>query len=82
MNKLKLLLVAMASFAFAGCGGNRTCEEPELYESAKPGQRITVPDDLDPPQEQKELTIPDAAPREARAENAGCLDEPPTLSTE
>lgn len=73
-----LVMVAMMT----GCNNAPTCDELAFYESATSGKRIESPDDLDALDEFKEMVIPEASPRSPRDLLAGCLDKPPTLSTE
>ena len=74
------LLVTAAMMT--GCNNAPTCDELAFYESATGGKRIESPDDLDALDEFKEMVIPEASPRPPRDLSAGCLDKPPTLSTE
>ncbi len=75
-----LLIIACA--VFAGCSSNLSCDEPERYQSARPGTRIQTPEDLDNLEASKEMTVPQASPREARPEGSPCLDRPPVLRVE
>jgi len=68
--------------SISACSSVETCEEPEFYEYAEGGKRIEAPDDLDNLAANKELTIPEASPRQPRDRSEGCLDRPPTLSVD
>jgi hypothetical protein len=66
---------------FVGCGKDdlrTTCDEVEAYQMVVPGQRVVVPDGLDPLDPYKEMSIPksDSPPR---AEGAACIDYPPSI---
>ena len=72
----------MSGLAIGACGGAETCEEPEVYESARVGQRIVTPEDLSSLAASRELMIPEASPRPPRTPGSGCLDRPPSLRVE
>ncbi len=74
------LLVATATLITA-CGGSQTCDKPQIYESARPGQKIEVPEGLDPLPTDNEVPIPQASRKNERAEGDPCLDYPPVLRT-
>ena len=66
---------------FVGCGKDEirtTCDELQAYQMVVPGQRVVVPDGLDPLDRYKEMPIPksDSPPR---AEGAYCIDYPPSV---
>ena len=63
----------------SACSNAPTCDEPELYQSAVSGTRISSPDGLSDISAFREMTIPDASPRPPRDPSAGCLERPPTL---
>jgi len=79
MNPIRVSLLALTLIALSACGGNQSCNESQLYQSAQQGKPIAVPDDLDELQVRKELKIPEPSPRPPRAEGAGCLDYPPAI---
>ncbi|MDE0755910.1 MAG: hypothetical protein OSB26_14795 [Woeseiaceae bacterium] len=83
MKRLVTLGILGATASMVGCGGAPdTCEELLFYEYAESGKRIDAPDGLDGLAASRELVIPSASPREAREPGSGCLDKPPTLSTD
>jgi len=82
MKRFGIFLIVGAALSMSACGGVETCEEPEFYEFAEGGKRIEAPDDLSDLQANRELVIPDASPRPPREPGAGCLDRPPTLTTD
>jgi len=82
MKRIGTFLILCAAYSMGACGGVDTCEEPEFYEFAEGGKRIEAPDDLNDLQANRELVIPDASPRPPREPGAGCLDRPPTLTTD
>ena len=63
----------------AGCSVDLTCDEPQEYEFAQAGTRVTAPDDLDQLESSREQPIPKASPRDPRPQGSPCLDLPPTL---
>ena len=75
-------LVVLSGLAIGACGGAETCEEPEVYESARVGHRIVTPEDLSSLAASRELMIPEASPRPPRTPGSGCLDRPPSLRVE
>jgi hypothetical protein len=79
------LIVAISSMllmlGLGACGRNKvssTCDEPQAYQSVVAGQRLVVPEGLDPLDEYKEIPIPksETPPRPA---GAGCIDNPPLI---
>jgi hypothetical protein len=65
---------------FVGCGKDEirtSCDELQAYQLVVPGQRVVVPDGLDPLDQYKEMPIPksDSPPR---PEGAYCIDYPPS----
>jgi len=76
------LLVMAAVMVLGGCGMFRTeldkCYEQREYQSAKPGARAQVPDDLEPLPEEAWVPIPYGESRtEATPAEDPCLIEPP-----
>jgi uncharacterized lipoprotein len=82
MNRAEVLLLLAAALIISGCSSAPTCDELAFYESAEGGKRIVAPEDLDDLDEYKEMVIPEASPRPPRDLNAGCVDLPPTMTTE
>jgi hypothetical protein len=75
-------LILIACAAFAGCSSNTTCDDPQRYQAAQPGVRVEPPEDLDNLNPSKEMTVPNASPREPRPEGSPCLDMPPKVKLE
>ena len=82
MSRVVTVILLVTAAMITGCRNAPTCDELAFYESATGGKRIESPDDLDALDEFKEMVIPEASPRPPRDLSAGCLDKPPTLSTE
>jgi hypothetical protein len=80
MMGLKVSVITTIALLFAGCGGTPQCREPQPYEQARLGQPIEVPEDLDPLDPGREMTIPEPSPRPPRGTDAPCLEYPPTLT--
>lgn len=74
-NIFGIALVALLS----ACGGNDTCDEPQRYQESRQSQKIAVPEDLDQPNLQLEMTIPDVSAQETQRTRTGCLDVPPNI---
>ena len=77
---LRFLLISVCLAVLTGCGGNKSCDEPQRYEEARGVDPVKVPGDLDNLQTHKELKIPEPSPRPPRPATAGCLASPPTFS--
>jgi uncharacterized lipoprotein len=72
-------LIVLSSLAACGRGEVRTtCDEPQPYQAVVPGQRVVVPEGLDPLDQYKEMPIPqsDSPPR---PEGAKCIEYPPSV---
>ena len=72
-------LIVLSGLAACGRGEVRTtCDEPQPYQAVVPGQRVVVPEDLDPLDQYKEMPIPqsDSPPR---PEGAKCIEYPPSV---
>jgi uncharacterized lipoprotein len=79
---LKTAMPVLAVLLVGACGGGSSvCEKPKLYQQSQLGKRIEAPEGLDPLQAGREMTIPDASPRDPRPAGAPCLELPPTFST-
>jgi len=76
-----LALMMLACTLFAGCANDLSCDDIQRYQKAREGTRIDAPDDLDELEASKELTVPSASPRDARAKGSPCLDLPPVLQS-
>jgi uncharacterized lipoprotein len=83
MRAMLLVIACLAVTAsLAGCGGEpdlvTSCQDRhEAYEDAVEHGKIKVPEDLDEPDELKQLPLPEAAPAADRPANAPCLELPP-----
>jgi hypothetical protein len=68
--------------SLAACGGSDSvCTRPdEPYLSARSNVPLRVPGDMNPPERNAALSVPDAQARADRsmADRGGCLDEPPS----
>lgn len=82
MSRAGVILFLLASVLTSGCGRAPICDELAFYELAEGGKRIVAPEGLDNLDEFKEMVIPEASSRAPRDLSAGCLDKPPTLSTD
>lgn len=81
MNHFRNGLLVFSLTVLAACGGNKTCEEEEFYESSRLGEPIVVPDDLDDIDTVNELKIPEPSGRPPRPADAGCVDQPPKVGS-
>jgi len=66
---------------FVGCGKDEirtSCDEIQAYQLVVPGQRVVVPDGLDPLDQYKEMPIPESE-SPPRPEGAACIDYPPSI---
>jgi uncharacterized lipoprotein len=81
MRRIQSFSILLVTLACGACGSNITCDDPERYQAAREGMRVSAPDDLDQLQASRETPIPKASPRDARAADAGCIDLPPTIQS-
>ncbi len=77
---ISIALVLLAA-TLTGCGKDdviETCDEIQSYQTIVPGEKVVVPDGLDPLEELLEMPIPKAqtAPRPAGSK---CIDQPPSV---
>lgn len=77
----RTIVPAMALLVLAGCGGGSVCEKPKAYQQSQLGKRVEAPDGLDPLRSDREMTIPEASPRDPRPPGAPCLELPPSFGT-
>ncbi|MEX2123101.1 MAG: hypothetical protein WD795_04355 [Woeseia sp.] len=82
MNVMRMTVILMAPLLLSACGNSAVCDEPRLYQQSELGERIEAPEGLDPLEPGREMTIPDASPRDPRPEGSPCLEFPPTLRTD
>jgi hypothetical protein len=82
MKIIRLLALLLPIAGLIACGGpvDLTCDEVRLYQEARPGKRIEVPDDLDELSPLRELPLPQASPRPPRPEGSPCMDLPPNVT--
>ena len=80
MKGLRQILLGLIALATGACAADLTCDDPQLYQDAVEGRRVTAPEDLDNLQSAREIQIPRASPRDPRPPGSPCLDLPPTLS--
>ena len=78
---VKVMLFLAGISLLTACGGTPKCETEGRYQFSQEGQRIQAPDDLDDLQPYKELTVPQASPRQPRADSGRCLEAPPSVSS-
>ncbi len=79
----RLMMAALILGSLAACGGKdkvMTCDDAKNYQSVVAGKRVEVPEGLDSLDDFKEMPIPKAETG-PRAENAGCLESPPSILT-
>ena len=82
MRLIQLTSIALAALVTGGCAADLTCDEPQAYELAEEGVRVTAPEDLDQLEVSRETPIPKASPRDPRPDGSPCLDLPPTINSE
>lgn len=81
MKLQKMAVPVVLVLLLGACGGAASvCEKPKLYQQSQLGKRIEVPEGLSPLQPGREMSIPDASPRDPRPAGAPCLEMPPTFS--
>ena len=72
-------LIVLSSLVACGRGAVRTtCDEPQPYQAVVAGQRVVVPEGLDPLDQYKEMPIPKAE-SPPRPEGAKCIEYPPSV---
>ena len=79
---MKVIVLLCLALLVGACGGTAACEKPRLYQQSHLGKRIEAPEGLDPLEASREMTIPDASPRDPLPEGSPCLEFPPTLTIE
>ena len=83
MKSAKIGAPLLAALVLSACGGGaNVCEKPKVYQSSEPGKRIEVPEGLDGLNSTRELTIPEASPRDPRPAGAPCLELPPSYGSD
>ena len=72
-------LIVLSSLVACGrCDVRTSCDEPQAYQAVVPGQRVVVPEGLDPLDQYKEMPIPKAE-SPPRPEGAKCIEYPPAI---
>ena len=79
MKYIHIFSLFLAIIVTSGCAADLSCEEPEAYQSAVESNKIISPEGLDQLQEDRELKIVRASPKNSRSANSPCLDEPPRI---
>lgn len=75
--RLALLLLVTG---LAGCGGDKALEcDSGPYMTAVRTEKVQAPDGLDDLDPLNEVPLPAASPQGPRAEDAPCLDFPPSI---
>ncbi len=84
MHVLRVTVLLTSTSLLSACifGGPPKCETDGRYQLSQAGERIEAPDGLDDLQPYKEMTIPEASPRQPRADSDRCLEAPPSISSD
>lgn len=82
MSLMRYAAPLLAMGLLSACGGDLTCDDPQIYQAALPGDRIVAPDDLSELQSFKEMKIPDVSPQPPRPEGLPCLERPPAYQNQ
>ncbi len=73
-------LTLLAALAACGREANLACDEPRRYQQSVVNERLKTPDDLDVPEANLEMPLPQANPRPERPKGSPCLELPPRIS--
>jgi hypothetical protein len=73
-------LTLLAALAACGREANLACDEPRRYQQSVVNERLKTPDDLDAPEANLEMPLPQANPRPERPKGSPCLELPPRIS--
>ena len=78
-----IALVALAA-VLGACGANPdvTCDEVQYYQTAELTERVEAPEGLDQLDPNREMPLPEAAPRPPREQGLPCFDRPPRIRLE
>jgi len=78
---IAIVSILIVSSSLVGCGKDdiRTaCDEPQPYQAVVAGQRVVVPEGLDPLDQYKEMPIPESS-APPRPEGSMCVEYPPSI---
>ena len=85
MSVCRALFALLVIASLAACGGeeviDQTCDEVQRYQQVVPGERVQVPEGLDPLNELAEMPIPKANDAPVRAPGSRCIELPPSVGT-
>lgn len=75
-----LPLLGGCSWIGLGGGPDKSCHEPQAYETAQEAPSLQVPAGMDAPSDRAAIKVPPLdKPERKRAGSEPCLDEPPTF---
>jgi uncharacterized lipoprotein len=79
----EMAVLAATLLLVSACGGNtpvaRSCNEHTVYKNAREHERVKAPDGLTALDPEDEMVLPEPSPQAPRAEDAPCLDLPPSV---
>ena len=80
----RLIALVLLAAALGACGASNdlTCDEVQYYQTAELTKRVEAPDDLDQLDPNREMPMPEAAPRPPREQGSPCFDRPPRIRLE
>jgi hypothetical protein len=82
-NVVRLALLGLLLATLSACGGmDLTCDEVQYYQLSEERKRVVAPEGLDDLDPLRELTLPEASPREPRPPGSECFDRPPGIKLE
>jgi uncharacterized lipoprotein len=83
-NVVKLALFGLLLATLSACSGskNLTCDEVQYYQLSEEHKRVEAPEGLDELDPLREMTLPEASPREPRPPGSECFDRPPGIKLE
>ena len=77
-----IILVLALTSGLAACGKDEirtSCDEPRPYQLVTKGDKVVVPEGLDPLDEYKEMRIPEAQAAAQQPAAGKCLESPPAI---
>ena len=82
--EVRLVLSGFLLATLSACGGakNLTCDEVQKYQLSEQSKRVEAPEGLDDLDPLREMTLPEASPREPRPPGSECFDRPPAIKLE